>query len=424
VPDDCITVALGLPEVRVIQEEETGKEIRVEVEYRAKSAICPRCGQNTPKVHGSTPFTINSTSLQYKRDWRLWDKPMFLIIRKRRYRCLSCRKVFTEPDLVCGVRRRTSRRFRCYLGQKAIQQPVRQVAQEEGVGEALVRRCVTEEAGRLLEAPDRPLPARVLGLDEFSIRKGQVYDTAVVDLGHKQVMGVVSGHRQDEVTAFFDALPEPERVEVVVMNMHEPFRQAVELCLPQAKVVADKFHVLMHVHRALDQVRTSLQPQKGKKGELFRARYLLLTAVERLTAERRLQLMGILEHYPLLRSAWSLKEAFRAWYRSPSRAEAETRLGLWENSVREQGLQPFRALFPMLRIWRQEILNYFDHPHTNGFLEGKNNRIKVIKRMAYGYRNPANFRQRILLTNGSTPFTINRKEAHYKAFRGASHLLT
>ena len=61
----------------------------------------------------------------------------------------------------------------------------------------------------------------------------------------------------------------------------------------------------------------------------------------------------------------------------------------------------------MLRIWRQEILNYFDYPYTNGFLEGKNNRIKVIKRTAYGYRNPANFRQRILLTN--------LKEAHPKA---------
>jgi transposase len=408
VQDNCITVALGLPEVRVIREEETEQEIRVEVEYRARSAICPQCGQSTPKVH--------STSLQYKRDWRLWDKPVFLIIRKKRYRCLSCRKVFTEPDPVCGARRRTSRRFRCYLGQKAIRQPVRHVAQEEGVGEALVRRCVTEVARQLLEAPDKPLPARVLGLDEFSIRKGQVYDTAVVDLEHKQVMGVVNGHRQGEVAAFFDALPEPERVEVVVMDMYEPFRQAVELCLPQAKVVADKFHVLMHVHRALDQVRTSLQPQKGKKGELFRARYLLLTAVERLATERRVQLMELLGRYPLLRLAWSLKEAFREWYRCANRAEAEVRLSLWENSVKEQGIGPFRALLPMLRIWRREILNYFDHPYTNGFLEGKNNRIKVIKRIAYGYRNPANFRQRILLTN--------RKEAHHKAIRGASHLLT
>ncbi len=137
--------------------------------------------------------------------------------------------------------------------------------------------------------PDKPTAARILGLDEFAVRKGQVYDTAVVGLGHKQVMGVVSGHRHEEVAAFFDTMPEPEKVEVVVMDMHEPFRQAVELCLPQAKVVVDKFHVLMHVHRALDHVRTSLQPQKGKKGELFRARYLLLTAVERLTAERRVQ---------------------------------------------------------------------------------------------------------------------------------------
>jgi transposase len=408
VQDDCITIAMGLSEVRVIQEEETEREIEVEVEYRAKSAICPRCGQSTPKVH--------STNLQYKRDRKLWDKPVFLKIRKRRYRCLRCKKVFTEPDPVCGVRRRTTDRFRHCLGQKAIQRPVRHVAQEEGVGEALVRRCVTEEARRLLEAPSKPLPARVVGLDEFSVRKGQVYDTAVVDLEQKSVMGVVSGHRQGEVAAFFDALPEPGRVEVVVMDMHEPFRQAVELCLPQASVVVDKFHVLMHVHRALDQVRTSLQPEKGKKGELFRARYLLLSGRERLTAERQTQLTGILERYPLLRSAWSLKEAFRDWYRCVNRAEAEVKLGLWENSVKEQGIGPFRALLPMLRIWRKEILNYFYHPYTNGFLEGKNNRIKVIKRVAYGYRNPANFRQRILLTN--------KKEVQHKAIRAASHLLT
>jgi transposase len=276
---------------------------------------------------------------------------------------------------------------------------VRHVARKEGVGEALVRRCVTEEARRILEAPEKPPPAQVLGLDEFSIRKGQVYDTAVVDLKHKQVMGVVSGHRQKEIAAFFDALAEPEQVKVVVMDMHEPFRQAVELCLPQAEVVADKFHVLAHVHRALDQVRTNLQPPKGRKGELFRARYLLLTAVERLTPERYARLVELLNRYSVLQRAWSLKEAFRAWYHSLNRAQAEAGLSLWEDSVKQQGPAPFQALLPMLRLWRQEILNYFDHPYTNGFLEGKNNRIKVIKRMAYGYRNAQNFRQRIMLTN-------------------------
>ena len=144
-----------------------------------------------------------------------------------------------------------------------------------------------------------------MGLHEFSVKKGQVYDTAIVDLQRKQVVGLVTGHRQKEVEAFFNTLADPEKVRVVVMDMYEPFRQAVEMCLPQAKVVADKFHILMHVHQALDQVRTSLQPEKGRRGELFRARYLLLKALERLTPEQHSRLMGILLRYPLLQRAWT-----------------------------------------------------------------------------------------------------------------------
>jgi len=276
---------------------------------------------------------------------------------------------------------------------------VRQVAKREGVGETLVRGCVTEEARRLLGAEVSPPPAAVLGLDEFSIRKGRVYDTAIVDLERRAVIGVVSGHRQEEVAAFFTALPNADRARVVVMDMHEPYRQAVALCLPQARVVVDKFHVLSHVHRALDRVRTGVEPRQGKRGELYRARYLLLTARERLTSPQRTRLMGLLGRYPQLHRAWLLKEWFREWYHGSSRVAAEVALTQWEASVRDQGPAPFKALCPMLRLWREEILNYFDYPYTNGFLEGKNNRIKVIKRTAYGYRNPQNFRERIMLTN-------------------------
>lgn len=390
--DDSITIVLGLPELRVVGKEETGQEIRVDVEYRRQVVMCPCCGQMTAKVH--------SISMQTKRDRRLWDKPVYLVLRKRRFCCLGCGKVFTEPDTVCGARRRTSERFRRQLGEEAIDQPVRHVARRERVGEALVRRCFTEESRLWLEAPLKPIPTNILGLDEFSVKKGRVYDTAIADLKGRQVIGVVSGHRQKEVEDFFNNLPQPEKVQVVVMDMHEPFRQAVEMCLPQAKVVADKFHVLMHVHKALDQVRAGLQPAKGRRGELFHARYLLLRASERLTPQGYARLMDVLRQYPILARAWRLKEAFRAWYGCSSRSEAEARLAQWEDAIREDGPTPFKGLLPMLRIWRNEILNYFDYRYTNGFLEGKNNRIKVIKRVAYGYRNRANFRQRILLTNG------------------------
>lgn len=389
--DDSITVLLGLPELRVRGEEETDQWIGVQVEYRAREVPCPWCGEMTGKVH--------SRRTQMKRDMRLWQKPVYLELRKRRFRCRSCGRVFSEPDPVCGMRKRTSGRFRSQLGMEALEQPVRQVARKEGVGETLVRGCVTEEARKLLGAATSPEAPEVLGLDEFSIRKGQVYDTAIVDLERKAVIGVVSGHRQQEVADFFSALVNVDRARVVVMDMHEPYRQAVALCLPRAKVVVDKFHVLSHVHRALDQVRTGVEPRQGKRGELYHARYLFQTARERLTPSQRTKLTALLGRYPQLHRAWLLKEWFRAWYRGGSRAAAEAALMRWETSVRDQGPTPFKALFPMLRLWREEILNYFDYPYTNGFLEGKNNRIKVIKRTAYGYRNAQNFRQRILLSN-------------------------
>ena len=95
-----------------------------------------------------------------------------------------------------------------------------------------------------------------------------------------------------------------------------------------------------------------------------------------------------------------LKEWFRGWYcAGSSRVVAEAALAQWKAFVRDHGPALLRALCPMLRLWRKEIFNYNDLPYTNAFLEGKNNRIKVIRRTAFGYRNPQNFRQRILLSN-------------------------
>jgi len=213
------------------------------------------------------------------------------------------------------------------------------------VGEGLVRRCFTEEAARLLGAV-APQSSRVLGVDEFSIKKGHVYDTAIMDIEHKQVLGVVSGRGQKSVEAFLDRLPDREAIEAVVMDMHEPFRQAVELCLPGAKVVADKFHVATHVNQALDQVRIGLQAKGDKKKELFRRRYLLLKGAERLTEENKERLERLFFNYPELAVAWALKERFRRWYRLDTREEAEAELAQWEESVRQHGLHPFTSSFP------------------------------------------------------------------------------
>jgi transposase len=185
------------------------------------------------------------------------------------------------------------------------------------------------------------------------------------------------------------------------MDMHEPFRQAVRMCLPQAKVVADKFHFIRHINGAMDKVRSRLQggSRRGKKRDLFQSRYILLKGAERLTGWEKEKLNQLFCRYPELGRAWALKESFRTWYKGTDRRRAEEELELLKAKIANDSLYEFHELLHTFANWGEEILNYFDYRITNGFVEGKNNRIKTIKRMAYGYRNMNNFRMRILATN-------------------------
>ena len=391
--DDCIAVALGLPQLKILWQKELEDHFEVTVIYRRGEANCPRCGRVTTKEHDRRQ--------QLKQDRRLRDKVVFLTLIKRRFRCLWCGKVFTEPDEVFGSRRRSSQRFREYLGQEALHQTVRRTAQKEKVGEGLVRRCVAEEIGRRLGSRELEGTPEFIGLDEFSVKRRRLYHTAICNLVKGEVMEVVEGRGKQKVEEYLDSLPEPERVKGVAMDMHEPFRQAVQMCLPQAKVVVDKFHLIRHINGALDKVRSRLQggSRRGKRRELFRSRYTLLKGTERRADWEKKKLNQLFYRYPELKRAWVLKESFRAWYKETNRSRAQERLGLLEERMDNDPLPEFKELLHTLGNWREEILNYFDYRITNGFVEGKNNRIKTIKRMAYGYRNMDNFRMRILATN-------------------------
>ena len=232
---------------------------------------------------------------------------------KRRFRCPFCGRVFTEPDEVFGPRRRSSYRFREYLGQEALHQTVRRTAEKERVGDG----CVAEAVGRILEARGEEETPEFIGLDEFSVRRRHLYHTAICNLVEGEVMEVVEGRGQRKVEEYLDKLPQLERVSGVAMDMHEPFRQAVQMCLPQAKVVVDKFHLIRHINGALDKVRSRLQGEsrRSKRRDLFKNRYTLLKGAERLTDWEKERLEQLFYRYPELRRAWMLKESFRAWYR-------------------------------------------------------------------------------------------------------------
>ena len=135
--DDPVAVALALPQLKILGQRELGNRFEVTVIYRWEEATCPRCGEVTAKMHDRRQ--------QSKQNRRLRDKALYLRVIKRRFRCSFDGKVFTEPDEVFGSRRRSSYRFREYLGREALHQTVRRTAQKEQVGEGLVRRWNKKE---------------------------------------------------------------------------------------------------------------------------------------------------------------------------------------------------------------------------------------------------------------------------------------
>lgn len=376
--NDCIAIRLRLPGLVVLGVEETPRWIEVTAQYEQSEGVCPRCERSTWQVH--------QWRLQRKRDAKLWGKEVWLALLKRRFRCRRCGKVFTEPDPVCGPRRRTTRRLRSTVARRAREGTVRSVAREEGVSEGLVERSWVE-AYAMVAAPSQPHV--FLGLDGFCVRRPGRMWTGMWDLESGEAVAVVPGERQADVERMLERHASRESVRAVVIDLSEAYRQALELVLPEAAIVADKFHVLALAGRALHEVRGETR----RPGNLA---WLLQRGAEKLNQAERARLLQALSADPRLAHAWGLKEALREVYGKKGREQAAAALANWIEEAEKSDLRPFRRTAATLRRWQQEVLNYWRYPLTNALVEGKHNRIKALKRRGYGYRNNRSFLLRIL----------------------------
>jgi transposase len=291
-----------------------------------------------------------------------------------------------EPDPACGRGRRTTGRLRETVARRAREATVRSVAREEGVSEGLVERSWLE-AHAMVSAPSQPHV--FLGLDGFCVRRPGRMWTGMWNLESGKAVAVVPGERQVDVQRMLERHASRESVRAVAIDLSETYRQAVELVLPDAAMVADKFHVLALAGRALQQVHG----ERRWRGNLA---WLLQRGAERLNQVERARLLQALSADPHLARAWGLKEALREMYRKQVQEEAAAALASWIKEAEGSGLPSFRRTAATLKRWQKEVLNYWRYPITNALVEGKHNRVKVLKRRAYGYRNDRSFMLRIL----------------------------
>jgi transposase len=395
-----IVVPLELAGLRLLKQEvQPDGTLRIEVIGTTERASCPHCQNICVKRHDVRPRS--------KRDVPLRGHRVEVVLYKRRFWCLHCHKAFTEPDQACGRGKRTTLRLRELIGQQAASRPITHVAREYAVGPRFVQGCLetvarTQLAKRGLSVEEgKPLPTpRYLGIDEFARRKGHRYDTILCDLDARQVLEVSAGRKQDDVVRLLERLTDCDGVEAVSMDMSETFRGAVQLCLPRARIVADHFHVIQHVGKAVGKVISRWAKSAVGKTALEGQRHLFFRNQEDLSVEEDQSRASLARAFPEIGSAWRLKEDLRCWYETAKASTAASSLDAWIAHVKSTGPAELRTALSAFRNWRQEILAFFDFLPTrlsNGYVEGKNNRTKAIMRQGYGYRNRRNLRLRILL---------------------------
>jgi transposase len=234
---------------------------------------------------------------------------------------------------------------------------------------------------------------RRIAVDETSARRGHRYVTTVLDDENSRLLLMVEGRSAEALGAFANALREhggePSQIEAIAMDMSPAYVKGATQYFPQAKIVFDKFHLMMLAGQALDEVRRELQRQGA---ELKGALWSLRGNAWNLTQERQEQRKNLSRQYTKLGRAMSLRETLQAIYASPERRLAEAELEWWCGWAARSRLSPFRTLAKSIRLHWDGILAYFDTRMTSAAIEAVNGVLQLAKRLARGFKSFVYFR--------------------------------
>jgi len=365
--------SLGLPEFTVITvyEDDDSRSLMYEVEAVSSPRACPKCGC----VGAFYKHTLDERIVQ---DIPSHGKLAYLKIMSRRYKCKDCNATFQEEfDCVDGKERLTAR-FRKHLQEMCLTDTFARIARDSSLSINTVRRIFQEyidEKSKLLvyKAP------RVLGIDEDHVNK--IFRFVITDSENNELLDILPDRETSTITSFFNRMDEKRNVKVVTMDMYRPYRAIIKNTFPSACIVVDKFHVVQLTNRKMDEVRKSI---RDNMSAAERKRFLYLSKLMKSNkediSERSAQtLRDAFIEYPILGTAYYLKEHIRGMYKSRSRYEA----GQLFNQVRRSIPADCASLVTLknsLEEWAEEIMNYFDHPYTNAYTESANNLIKAINK--------------------------------------------
>jgi len=245
----------------------------------------------------------------------------------------------------------------------------------------------------------RPLKnVKYMGIDEFAIRKGHKYMTIFVDLKDGRIIHAVEGKSKDDIRPFLNRLKRHARkLKAVAMDMSASYFWAVREILPDVDVVFDRFHVMGLMTKAIDTFRRGYQRilNDSDRKVLKGSRFIILSNYENLDPEKQTALEALLELNEPLSKMYIMKEQLRLFWDMPNKKEGEKFLKCWCYEASTSGIPALAKVANTLMAYCTGLLTYFEHRITNGPVEGLVNKIKTLKRQAYGYRDMEYFKLRL-----------------------------
>jgi transposase len=381
------TILLGLKGHRVGEVKEKDEGIVVEVEGGIRGDSCAYCGSTKLYRHGvCKPRKVLHSWSQGKK--------IYLRLYRQRWRCRECKRSFSDSvELLRSYSRITKQAEEEILWQMK-DHSFSQIARNLGVGYSTQRRLlereIDEEALGFIQREDEIY----LGIDEHSFRHQELVHT-VTEIKKKHVVGILRDDRIATLKQFLSKIP-GDKVKEVCIDMKESLRKVAEALYPEAKVVVDHFHVVADANRRMDEARR-IEQDVHQKRKVKIPKKIFLIGNEKLGEKEKQRLDELLNKYPTLKAFYWGKEKIRELYWQESQAEAVKFLDNIILNLKSDDDGELIRWGNTLKHWHEPILNYFDNRTTNGFTEGCNTKIKMLKRISYGLKNIEVYWRKMLL---------------------------
>ena len=382
---------LDIPGFHVTKCENKDKNIYFYLKKRNRTATCKSCGEKTNCIY-------DHGRLRKIKHGTIADKPAILVFSPRRFKCLFCNSVFVEKINIVNKYQRATLRHKREVIFNLSDRSFSAGTKKYKVSYGTQRRWLDElTADKLFdfkkeEKDNKPF---VLGIDEVSFAGRQMV-TTIGNITNHKLKGILNSKRKDELKKVLRSFSPQIKslISEVVIDMCPLYLMAVKQILPKTAIVVDHFHIIQDANKRIDSARYILQDIYKKRIP----RYILTKNKEDLIGQQIHYLADIVKEYPELNMFYQTKERLRKMYRAKTKEEASKQLRLIISTLESTDDGELISWGRTLSRWGEYILNYWNNKSTNGFMEGIHNKMKLIKRISFGFRNKQVFIQKIMLS--------------------------